>query len=46
MKDCVIGFKVSEETKKQLLAMAQKRDITLSQLIRELIRTAMENSEE
>lgn len=42
MKDCIIGFKVSEETKKKLVEMAQKRDITLSQLIRELIKKALE----
>ena len=42
MKDCIIGFKVSEETKKTLVEMAQKRDITLSQLIRELIKKALE----
>ena len=43
MKDCIIGFKVSEETKKNLVEMAQKRDITLSQLIRELIKKALED---
>lgn len=42
MKDCIIGFKVNEETKKNLVEMAQKRDITLSQLIRELIKKALE----
>ena len=42
MKDEKITFKVTKETKEQLKQIALRRDITISQLIREIIKEYLE----
>lgn len=42
MKDIVISFKVDEEMRNALKELASKRDVTVSQIIREFIRKGLE----
>lgn len=42
MKDSSITFRIGEAEKAQLLLMALNRDIPVSQLIREIIREAIQ----
>ena len=46
MKDTRIGFRVSEEEKELLVQLAQKKDISISQLIREAIAAYIKLKEE
>ena len=38
MKTATIGLRISEQEKEQLEAIAAKRDVSLSQIIREIIK--------
>lgn len=44
MKDIVITFKVDEEMKEQMKECAKKKDIPVSQMIREAIRKYMQEA--
>lgn len=44
MKDIVITFKVDEEMKEQMKECAKKKDISVSQMIREAIRKYMQEA--
>lgn len=46
MKDEKITIRISEEEKEQLKMIAAKRDIPMSQLIREAIRKLIETNQE
>lgn len=46
MKDEKITIRISEEEKKQLKMIAAKRDIPMSQLIREAVRKLIETNQE
>ena len=46
MKDEKITIRISEEEKEQLKMIAAKRDIPMSQLIREAVRKLIETNEE
>lgn len=41
MKDIIISFKVNEEMRDTLKALARDRDTTMSQIIREFIREGL-----
>ena len=43
MKDTTITFRLSETEKQKIVEIAKKRDISVSQLIRELCREIFEN---
>lgn len=45
MKDVTIGFRLRESEKAQLVAVAAKRDIPVSQLIREIIKEHLRKEE-
>lgn len=45
MKDSRITFRLTEEEKEKLFAIAEKRDITLSQLIREICEEIFQKEE-
>ena len=42
MKDVVITFRLTEQDKEQLTAIAKKKDVPVSQIIREAIRKAIQ----
>lgn len=44
MKDTTITFRLSEDEKNKIIALAAERDIPVSQLIRELCRAAIEQN--
>lgn len=45
MKTAMITFKLSEVEKEQLIALAQKNDVALSQIVREAIREYIQKEE-
>ena len=45
MKNTTITFRLNEQEKERLQLLAEKRDIPVSQLVRELIKKAMEGAE-
>lgn len=45
MKTATIGLRISEHEKKQLETIAAKKDIPLSQIIRELVKNYLKENE-
>ena len=41
MKDCIIGFKTTDEMKEQLKALADEKDVSISHIIREYIKMGL-----